>query len=224
MIYLLLNFHLLRTYGSILFHYIWYQQWNSKPAQRWRKKDKQTGEIERINLVDEKSCLENPSEVAPQLYLGNVNHCTDHGLLNKYNISKIVNATRDIPNNFRATKYNIEYCRVKLFDTGNEVMTKNQLHESYEFLTKHIQNHHNILIHCYMGASRSASIVLYYLSRTYKINVHDAMLRLYKLRKIICVNQIFVEAVILTLMNDWNQNRDQVTGNLESDFLLTNTT
>ena len=60
------------------------------------------------------------------------------------------------------------YLRYKLYD-NNKHSIKKYLEQSYSDIKFHQENTSgNILVHCFMGASRSASIVIYYPMRTQK--------------------------------------------------------
>ena len=106
-----------------------------------------------------------PTHVIDNIYLGSAYDAADYQQLQKNNIRIIMNATKEIsdyyPNEFK-------YYRYKLYD-NNKHSIKKYLVKSYNDIMENRQTTPgNILIHCFMGASRSASIVLYYLMRTVK--------------------------------------------------------
>lgn len=50
--------------------------------------------------------------------------------------------------------------------------------ECIDFIQSAIDNNNSILVHCYFGVSRSASIVIAYIMKKYKINYEQAFNRL----------------------------------------------
>lgn len=106
-----------------------------------------------------------PTPVIDGIYLGSAYNAASYDLLKKLNIKVILNATTEIKN-YYPDEYT--YLRYKLYD-NNKHSIKKYLEKSFNDIQHHQQNTKgNILIHCFMGASRSASIVLYYLMRTQK--------------------------------------------------------
>lgn len=105
-----------------------------------------------------------PTFITDNIYLGSAFNAASLETLKKLNIKIIINATSEIsdyyPNEFK-------YIRYKLYD-NNKTSIKKYLEKSYRDIKKN--NDGNILIHCFMGASRSASIILFYLMKEKK---HD---------------------------------------------------
>lgn len=108
-----------------------------------------------------------PTHVVDNIYLGSAFNAARYDQLKDLNIKVIINATTEISNYFEDNNDFI-YHRYKLYD-NNKNSIKKYLEKSYHDIKNHQQNTSgNILIHCFMGASRSASIVLYYLMKTKK--------------------------------------------------------
>jgi protein-tyrosine phosphatase len=114
-----------------------------------------------------------PTHVIDNIYLGSAYNAASFKTLKNRNIKVIMNATTEIsdyyPNDFT-------YLRYKLYD-NNKHSIKKYLEKSYSDIKYYQENVAgnpsgdpcgNILIHCFMGASRSASIVIYYLMRSQK--------------------------------------------------------
>jgi hypothetical protein len=107
----------------------------------------------------------NPTHVVDNIYLGSAYNAASYDLLKELNIGVIINATSEISNYYPDEFIYLNY---KLYD-NNKHSIKKYLERSFDDIIYHQQNTKgNILIHCFMGASRSASIVLYYLMRTQK--------------------------------------------------------
>ncbi len=106
-----------------------------------------------------------PTHVVDNIYLGSAYNAASYKTLKNRNIKVIMNATTEISDYYPD---DFTYLRYKLYD-NNKHSIKKYLEKSYDDIKYH-QEHTpgNILVHCFMGASRSASIVIYYLMRTQK--------------------------------------------------------
>lgn len=88
----------------------------------------------------------------------------------------------------------ITYLRIPIYDDCTYHIT-DYIKEAMEFIDNATQNKGNILIHCYMGSSRSASIVLAYLIYKYNYSLNDALLFLKNKRNIVNINVNFINDV-----------------------------
>lgn len=90
---------------------------------------------------------------------------------------------------------NIKYLRVPIYDDCTYHIT-DYIKEAMEFIDNACNNNDgNILIHCYMGSSRSASIVLAYLIYKYNYSLSDALLFLKDKRNIVNINVNFIDDI-----------------------------
>ena len=106
-----------------------------------------------------------PTHVIDNIYLGSAYNAASFKTLKKLNIKVLMNATTEISDYYPD---DFIYLRYKLYD-NNKHSIKKYLEKSYADIKFHQENTSgNIMIHCFMGASRSASIVIYYLMRTQK--------------------------------------------------------
>lgn len=110
------------------------------------------------------------------LWLGNKDAALDLNFLKKANISVIINCTTNIPFIYEIinipTNISLETIRIPINDTSsifdNDVLTS-QLKKILPFLYKKFKiEHKNILIHCYAGVSRSASVMAMFLFYMFK--------------------------------------------------------
>lgn len=112
------------------------------------------------------SFFQPPTHIIDNIYLGNAYNAAYYYGLKKNNIKMIINVTKEI------SKYYPEYFtyyQYELYDNNHDNI-KDFLDDSYKNIKDFQENKKgNILIHCFMGASRSASVVLYYLTKN-KIN------------------------------------------------------
>lgn len=107
----------------------------------------------------------NPTLIIDNIYLGSAMNAASYDDLKNNNIKLIINVTKEIRNYFPDE---FTYIRYDLYDNNKHSIEK-YLEEAYEKILE-FQNttEGNILIHCFMGASRSVSLVLYYLMRRMK--------------------------------------------------------
>ena len=105
----------------------------------------------------------NPTYIIDNIYIGSAHNAANKTLLKSLNIKYIVNVTAEIKNYYPDF---ITYVNYSLYDDNKQSIDK-YFEDSYKKI-KEFQNNKdggNILIHCFMGASRSATILAYYLMR-----------------------------------------------------------
>ena len=136
-----------------------------------------------------------PTKIIDNLYLGSAYNAASFYKLKNNNIKLIINVTNSIskyyPDDFQYLKYELE-------DNNNDSISE-FLIDSYINIKRFQKNNpeSNILVHCFAGASRSASIILYYLvieNRKNNINysLEDALDYLKEKRIIINPTQKFI--------------------------------
>ena len=105
-----------------------------------------------------------PTEVYPGLYLGSAYNAVSYQTLIDKNIKYIVNVTVEISNYYDGNQL-FEYLQIPIRDNNTDSISA-YLSSSYDFIDNALsKNDGNVLIHCFMGASRSASIVANYISK-----------------------------------------------------------
>lgn len=137
-----------------------------------------------------------PVHIINNIYLGSaINAARFYELHDDYNIGVIINVTKEISN------YYPEQFIYKNYDVS-DVNTDSIIHfleEAYDFIKEHSDK--NILVHCFMGASRSASLVAYYLMREYNMSLEEAIIFLKGKRSIININSTFVSELSRSINN-----------------------
>jgi protein-tyrosine phosphatase len=92
------------------------------------------------------------------IYLGNKHNAHDDVFIKDNNIKYIINITLDIPNKYN----NITYYNYNIEDSCDDDIQK-----YFNDITSIINNNknNNILVHCRVGKSRSATVILAYLMK-----------------------------------------------------------
>jgi protein-tyrosine phosphatase len=111
-------------------------------------------------------------EIIPHLYISNWDTSNNKDAIIKYNINAVITLeTRPKPNdilNFYKL-YGTDYIYINIGDDPNENIY-NYFNFTYDFIKKYIKQHKNILVHCYAGISRSATIILNYIIKDQYLN------------------------------------------------------
>jgi protein tyrosine/serine phosphatase len=104
--------------------------------------------------------FDDPTYIINNIYIGSAYNAANYNKLKELNIKYIINVTNEITNYYPDE---FEYLQIKLYDDNKKSILK-YLKKAYEFMNE--KKDGNILVHCFMGASRSASVVIYYLMNT----------------------------------------------------------
>ena len=115
------------------------------------------------------------SQILDRVYLGNAFNARDYYTLKSNNIGLIVNCTIDIDNYFDYVE-EFTYHRVPVKDINNEdILT--YIDEAVNIIETYLDDNHNknVLIHCFMGSSRSATILSALLIKLNKFNRRNAI-------------------------------------------------
>ncbi len=155
--------------------------------------------VERIDVIETndgfvnafKNLFIEPTKIVDNLYLGNAYNASNFNQLDEFNITSILNITNEIPNYFEEDD-NFDYIKISIDDTNKESII-NHLDMALKFLieTQKKKPNQNILVHCYMGSSRSASIILAYLIKYYHLTLEDALKLLKEKRPVVNINVDF---------------------------------
>jgi len=123
------------------------------------------------------------SEIFPNLWIGNISDAGNVEWIEK-NIDIVINCTNDIPFSV-ATKSNV---RIPVEDD----LTKSEISKLYKyfdsittFMDSSLRRGKRILIHCFAGKQRSASIVCAFLIRFLELNISSCVALLQTRRSIV---------------------------------------
>ena len=129
-----------------------------------------------------------PVHIIDNIYLGSAyNAASLYKLKEIYKIKLVINATKEISNYYPD---DFEYKNYDLADVNNDSIAE-YLEDAYKIINEN-QNK-NILVHCFMGASRSASLVSYYIMKKYNESLDDAVQFISEKRKIVNINTTFAQ-------------------------------
>lgn len=134
------------------------------------------------NIIDEYVIfISDPTEVYPNLYLGSAYNAVSYQTLINKNIKYIINVTLEI-SNYYIDDSTFTYYQIPIRDNNTDSILTYLL-PSYEFIDNALKkNDGNILVHCFMGSSRSTSIIANYISKKEHKNINDTINDLRKKR------------------------------------------
>jgi hypothetical protein len=119
--------------------------------------------------------VEFSNQITTNIWLGNFIESANEDFIKKNNIKVIINCSKDLPFYFSQMEVPYRY-RIPVNDDRQE----NSLKDMYLYLPsiidkikKHIDNNHNIYIHCHAGMQRSACVVCAYIMASHNMNFED---------------------------------------------------
>ena len=132
------------------------------------------------------------SQIKDYLYLGSLNDSNNEIFLKNNNIKTIINVTYNHDN----IKYdNIKYYKIETLD--NEKQPILYVINKVNNIINENKNNGNILVHCYIGKSRSSTCIIAYLMKEYKMTLKEAIIYTKKKRSIINPNNGFINQLII---------------------------
>ena len=120
------------------------------------------------------------SEILTNLYLGDINTAENNA--NKDII--IINCAKEIENTI------FDY-KINLSDGKNGADFNEEIEKIVKIIDNHMQNNKIVLVHCMVGASRSASVVIYYLMKYHNFTFDNALRHVKEKRPIVNINKWF---------------------------------
>ncbi|KAF8941921.1 tyrosine/serine/threonine protein phosphatase pps1 [Haplosporangium gracile] len=145
-----------------------------------------------------------PSRILPFLYLGNLAHASNPGLLRSLGIQYVLSVGEEAHGlnvhmdevqgggEVKSTQFMVKLVD-DMFDNGVDPLWRH-IENSVAFVDEARKNNTGVLIHCRVGVSRSATIVIAYLMAHYNLSLVDAylMVRARRLSVIIQPNLLFM--------------------------------
>ena len=159
--------------------------------------NKSEKEIERIyqknKITEYLTFFGSPTEVHPRIFLGSACNAACFNTLKHHNIRFIINVSSEISNYY--PNY-FEYYQIKIKDNNNESMYE-YFDESFQKIENFLNdNEGNILIHCFMGASRSATVVAKYISKKTGRDIISIIKEMKERRNVVNPTQQFLTDLI----------------------------
>lgn len=131
----------------------------------------------------------NPNLIIDDIYLGNAYNASNFAMTEEYEITAVVNVTKSIPNFFQGT---YKYLHIPIDDRNGESIV-GYVDEFIKFVDAQRKLGSKILLHCYMGASRSVSLMVAYLIKKHNMTLRKALLYVKKKRPGTNINQTFID-------------------------------
>jgi len=110
--------------------------------------------------------------IIDNIYLGNAYNASNYTYLMENNITCIINATAEIDNYFEYED-KLTYMKLKGVIDNSESSIKNYFNDFIKFIRENKDS--KTLIHCFMGSSRSATLVVLYLIYFKMFFIDDAI-------------------------------------------------
>ena len=123
------------------------------------------------------------------IYLGNAYNAADYYYLKQFGITGIVNACNEISNYFED---DFKYFNIDILDINNSSIY-NFFDPFIKFVEKILEEDGKIMIHCFMGSSRSAILVVLYLIKFKSFNIEDSIEFITEKRNRVNINVTYVK-------------------------------
>ena len=120
--------------------------------------------------------IQDISFIQKNLYLGNIESSKNETILKNYYIGAILNCTEYEP--FHSYFQHKPTLRLPIQDTRDNQNLQNvfqELENGVHFIDENIKNDKIVLVHCYWGFMRSATVVCAYLMKKYKMKPEMAI-------------------------------------------------
>ncbi|XP_039292990.1 protein phosphatase Slingshot isoform X3 [Nilaparvata lugens] len=128
------------------------------------------------------------TEIFPHVYLGSEWNASNLDELNKNGVCHILNVTREIDNFFPGM---FDYLNIRVYDDEKTDLLLH-LENTFKYITKAQKEGSKVLVHCKMGVSRSASVVIAYAMKAYNWDLKKAIEYVQKKRNCIKPNKSFI--------------------------------
>jgi len=132
--------------------------------------------------------------IVPQLYLGNSCNARNYYDLENNKVGLIINSSPCISNYF---ENEFKYYNVEVEDiSGANILCHldKVVTEMNEFIENNPQK--SVFVHCFMGSSRSATIIIAYLIKYHNYNLRDALNYVKEKREVVNLNKDFFKQLL----------------------------
>ena len=158
-----------------------------------------------------------PSEIISGLWLANFESAQDKFLLNKLKISRVLTVGNRSPidnsllcadnqGEIRQDDDGIIYKLLWAMDSTDQNLLQHFC-DCFHFIDESLRSQAGIMVHCHMGFSRSAALVIGYLMRAESLTYEEAFARVRK-KRIVGPNSGFIRQLEMFERNKWDVERD----------------
>ncbi|XP_073972473.1 protein phosphatase Slingshot isoform X3 [Rhodnius prolixus] len=132
--------------------------------------------------------MDEATEIFPHVYLGSEWNASNLEELNKNGVCHILNVTREIDNFFPGM---FDYLNIRVYDDEKTDLLKHW-DNTFKYISKAKNQGSKVLVHCKMGVSRSASVVIAYAMKAYSWDLKKALTYVQTKRQCIKPNSSFI--------------------------------
>ncbi|KAJ8680090.1 hypothetical protein QAD02_015877, partial [Eretmocerus hayati] len=166
--------------------------------------------------------MDAPTEIFDHVYLGSEWNASNLEELQKNGVRHILNVTREIDNFFPGM---FNYLNVRVYDDEKTDLLKHW-DDTFKYITKAKKEGSKVLVHCKMGVSRSASVVIAYAMKAYNWDFSQALKHVKEKRNCIKPNNSFLlqletyQGILDAMKNKEKLQRSKSDTNLKSPTAL----
>ncbi|XP_044734555.1 protein phosphatase Slingshot isoform X2 [Chrysoperla carnea] len=132
--------------------------------------------------------MDAPTEIFEHVYLGSEWNASNLEELQKNGVGHILNVTREIDNFFPGM---FDYLNIRVYDDEKTDLLKHW-DNTFKYITRAKKEGSKVLVHCKMGVSRSASVVIAYAMKAYNWDFDKAIKHVKEKRNCIKPNSSFL--------------------------------
>ncbi|XP_059218240.1 protein phosphatase Slingshot [Stomoxys calcitrans] len=132
--------------------------------------------------------MDAPTEIFDHVYLGSEWNASNLEELQKNGVRHILNVTREIDNFFPGM---FDYLNIRVYDDEKTNLLKHW-DNTFRYITRAKAEGSKVLVHCKMGVSRSASVVIAYAMKAYNWEFQKALQHVKERRSCIKPNKNFL--------------------------------
>ncbi|KAK4294835.1 hypothetical protein Pmani_032546 [Petrolisthes manimaculis] len=127
------------------------------------------------------------TQIFPHVYLGSEWNASNLDELQSNGVGYILNVTKEIDNFFPGT---FDYLNIRVYDDEKTELLKHW-DKTFKYIAQVKEKDSRVLVHCKMGISRSASVVIAYAMKAFNMSLDEALAVVKKKRSCIKPNQAF---------------------------------
>lgn len=129
--------------------------------------------------------MDNANQIISNLWLGNRNSPLEYANLKKNNIKLIINCTKDlnywVPNDIHIVRLDINDANT---EESNRILGEKMAELTF-LIDLYLKNNMGVLVHCWAGMQRSATVVICYLLKYKRYKLDEAKRIMKKERSIV---------------------------------------